>query len=58
MFADFLIINHCKVKYFFSNNLNFAHFSILFRPFPLRIAVSCNMLRTHKRILDHAATPF
>ena len=30
MFADFLIINHCKVKYFFSNNLNFAHF---FNPF-------------------------
>gem|GEM_PF-2777215 len=26
MFADFLIINHCKVKHFFSNNLNFAHF--------------------------------
>ena len=30
MFVDFLIINHRKVKCFFSNNLNFAHFFMSF----------------------------
>jgi len=34
MFADFLIINHCKVKHFFSNNLNFAHFFNSFSTIP------------------------